>query len=170
MQNVTIAPSLSNFTFLLNGKELGKEIAISEVNNNDEMSLKLTLTGVEELDRANGISHFLNVCVYETNYSTGRGYRILNLYTLHLPVMMSNSPYFEEEFQILKNNSELRPMEGGFEGDLKTACFDYNKSFISVKVFFSVEDLTNSEDLQDIFFNNQNVIMDTKVPFKQVLK
>lgn len=129
MQNVLITPSLSHLSFLLDGKELGKEIAKLKFGEKSTFSINMTLSGLNDFSRISGIPHFINFCVYESNYSTGKGYRILEFYTIHLPLMMMNSPYIDFNFALLDIDENFKPMEGGFEGDIFDDCIRFRKSF-----------------------------------------
>lgn len=170
MQNVLITPSLSHLSFLLDGKELGKEIAKLKFGEKGTFSINMTLSGLNDFSRLSGIPNFINFCVYESNYSNGKGYRILEFYTVHLPLMMMNSPYIDLSFDLLNIDENFKPMERGFEGDISTPIFDFEKAFVSLKVFYSYEDFSNVENIDNIFYDLKNVILNTKLPLKQVIK
>lgn len=167
IRNIPYLPALSSYKIKLDGKTITQEIANIDINSSKTFSLVMEIVGLNYILKHSSNPLFINFCVYETNYSTGKGYRIIKFYNMLLSEIAENSSSQVIDFELLTIDKKSVPMEGGFEGDRKTPYYDFIKAFLSVKIFFSIEDFSTIEDIDNLFYSLNNVMLDTKLPFRQ---
>lgn len=170
MKNVLFLPSTNKIQFFIDNQPITGDIVTVSPFDSKLLKLDMEISGLNEIPSEKKFPLFINFFVYETNYSTGRGVKILKFFNFKISTEISSSEissslYFS--FNLLSLNKKLKPMEGGFESDEKTYYYDFKRAFISLNIFYSQEDI-NSEIIDRIFpYDVKNVVFNSKIPIKQ---
>lgn len=163
-------PTLTEFCFLDKNDNPLKEIKLVSESENLEVFIKAVFIGIDGLylnyNEPREARH-INFCIYEKNNS-GKGYRIIDLLSHHLDLEHMNDEILEIKTRLITINNDLRPLQGQFEGITFDEFYNYNRTYLSLRIFYSSEEVTDIDGLDSLFYEMSNVVLDTKVPFRQV--
>lgn len=163
-------PSTNSFRFFIDKKPIIGTAATVYKNIPVTLSIQMEISGLEEIPRYEfnaSAPSFINFCIYETNFSTGIGSKVIRFFSAPLSLNRSNAESINYDFDLLFFDESIQPMKGGFEGSPLTPLYDLKNAFLSLIVFYSIEDYQDKTDLNDMFDNFNNIILNTKIPVKQ---
>lgn len=163
-------PSLVSFAFTDESKEVINSIKLLRENESFDLYIKAIFTGTSSQYlnyNEPREARYINFCIYETNKS-GKGYKVICLFSTHLDLGRMDQESLKIEDKILTIDNSLVPVQGSFEGKKFDEFYNFSKTYLSLKIFYSSYKIDSIEDLDSAFYELDNIVLDTKLPIKMV--
>lgn len=170
--NTLNKPTLTSFSFTDEDSNIINEIKILEETESFDLYINAIFTGIssEYLNyNEPNESRYINFCVYETNKS-GKGYRVIRFFFIHLDSSLMKENSIKVVNKILTIDSNFKPLQGEFHGEKFDTVYNFNQTYLSLKIFYSTKEIIDIGDLDRVFYQVNNVVLDTKLPIKTVMK
>ena len=163
-------PSLTSFAFMDEDKNVIDTIMTVEKNDSFDLYISAVCTGIssEYLNyNEPREGRYINFCIYETNKS-GKGYKVIRMFSTYLDFSLMNEESIKVENKILTIDESLTPLQGSFHGEKFDNTYNFNQTYLSLKIFYSSYEINDIEDLDNVFYQLDNAVLDTKIPVKMV--
>lgn len=163
-------PSLVSFAFTDENKKAIDDIKLLRENESFDLYIKAIFTGISSQYlnyNEPREARYINFCIYETKKS-GKGYKVIRLFSTHLDLGRMDQENLKIEDKILTVDSSLIPIQGSFEGEKFDEFYNFSNTYLSLKIFYSSYKIDSIEDLDNVFYELYNIVLDTKLPIKMV--